>query len=230
MDPTGAVAWLVPSPQMRPDRRRFKLAFTAFCLGFVLSCDEGGCGDECGECQSAIDHMQAKILDNACNPNYMEKARQRIADSCGDNGPADQYVGAIFEWCVGIYEGQPAVQCEAPGVTYFSIDFVVDASIKAQYPAGVTFSFNVGGDWEQISAPANLGLVGRTVLATHGAQFVVGAYPGDDADLENLIVQDTGEKLLIRQSASDWNDQLSRTVTLYMDPDLGPSLRLENFE
>ncbi len=92
------------------------------------------------------------------------------------------------------------------------------------------FAFNAGGgEWDDITVEPGL-IRGRTVPATHGAQFVVAAYPGDDVGQENLILQGPIEELLVRQSASDWDAQSTRTVTLYMNPDLGPDLRLENFE
>jgi len=50
-------------------------------LVLVYSCDEDD--DPCEDCQKAIDHMCEKIQDNACNPQFMQNALDRLEDDCG---------------------------------------------------------------------------------------------------------------------------------------------------
>ncbi len=59
---------------------KWLLFVLAACLMVMQSCDED---DVCEECNDSIQHMYGKMQENACNPDFMENAYQRILDDCG---------------------------------------------------------------------------------------------------------------------------------------------------
>jgi len=74
-----------------------KLLTAILIIPFLCS----GCLDlfesELSKCQSAIDHMNEKIVQQNCNPYTMENAWNRIREDCGNL--ADVYVGVMAETC-----------------------------------------------------------------------------------------------------------------------------------
>ena len=70
------------------------LVFIAILL--VTSCKKEG--DECAECDKALQHMAGKIASQFCNPISMAEAWSRITDDCGKTYD-DNYVGLMAESC-----------------------------------------------------------------------------------------------------------------------------------
>lgn len=74
--------------------KKYILLFSIFLL--FAACEKKG--DECAECDKALQHMAGKIANQFCNPVTMAEAWSRITDECGKTYD-DNYVGLIAESC-----------------------------------------------------------------------------------------------------------------------------------
>ena len=79
-----------------------KILVTCVLALALASCEKES---ECVKCYEAMDHMQSKISQNNCNPNWMENAVKRIEDDC-KSSRAIYAVGYIAEDCAFGYQGR----------------------------------------------------------------------------------------------------------------------------
>lgn len=206
-----------------------RLGACAVVVGVMLSCDGDGCS-ECADCQSAIDHMQVEIRNNQCNPNFMQKAIERIEDNCEDHGPTSKFVGAIYEWCKTLDgQGEPQVLCETPELTNFAIDFRIDPSILAEHTNGLLFSLDIDlVAYDEVVMPAGTDFTSRNLNGlTDGRTLTVDVYGPDDDAKENILWSASGE-LFIRQSSGEW-EAPNRLVHLTLTPEGDETLVFVNF-
>jgi hypothetical protein len=140
--------------------------------GLALS----GCdlfGDECADCQAAIDHMYEKVALYDCDAALMANAVQRIQDDCqGEDQNAGYIVQCVLENCSGGSLSQPL--CASPGTGI-----------------GLDLSVVRGTDNPPDSGPGDVELVVQ-LLSAGGADKVRSYFldEGSNEDLNDWIYDD----------------------------------------
>lgn len=128
----------------------------------IFSCDEQG-PDKCEECTPAFNHMCEKIEQNACNPDYMENAKNRIEEECSFLNTCVAY-GVMAETCA---EGQViCANCLFDGLDYQNTaDLRLEFQINTPLPDSTTIVFHKEGSVPE-KFDLNLGI--STVIVDEG--------------------------------------------------------------
>lgn len=145
---------------------------------FVFLNCEGLFESECSKCQSAIDHMSEKIIQQNCNPYTMENAWNGIKEDCGNL--ADTYVGIMAETCSNGPVDVPLCNDENilvdMGLHNINFQFFTSTGVPDSLAVIVLFQVTGGTSFD-------FGFKGNDSV---GKQFDTHIYEGEDVE---IIVQ-----------------------------------------
>lgn len=105
----------------------FRFAVIATFVLFV-GCNEDD--DVCSECNDAIEHIYGKLDENACNPDFMENAYQRIMEHCGVV-TANYVTGYMAHTCQYVRNDFKALKCnDMDGEQSFGTAYIDNVDIR----------------------------------------------------------------------------------------------------